>query len=225
MPKLKIFGLVLVAFAVFLASPERAEAGDLDDLVDLMTGSFSSAAQSEVDPENFWDIRLEMAPIWTDRTDLPEGHWLYVEQAAATQLDKPYRQRVYHVTQVEENLFESAVYSLPDPEAAIGAWKIDNPLQEWSPGDLAVRVGCSVFLARQEDGSFVGSTREKECTSKLRGATYATSEIAIKQDRIESWDRGFDDADKHIWGAEKSGYIFLRVGPPGVPANPMMETH
>lgn len=195
----------LISAAILVGQP--AFAGDLEELVAMMTGSFSSAAQSEEDPENFWDIRLEMVPIWTDRTD---GHWLYVEQAAASNLEKPYRQRVYHVTEVEENLFESAVYAVPEPAAVAGAFKITDPLTQWSPADLKVRQGCSVFLVRAKDGSFNGSTREKECTSTLRGATYATSEISIQIDRVVSWDRGYDAEDQQVWGAEKAGYVFLK---------------
>ena len=217
----KTLAWLVLALAWSTAGPALAD--DLNDLVEMMCGSFSSADQAAADPDNFWDIRLEMVPIWTDRTDPSEGHWMYVEQAAASSLDKPYRQRVYHVTQVEENLFESAVYTLPYPEVAIGAWKLDDPLAQWGPDDLEVRVGCSVFLARQEDGSYQGSTRDKECTSTLGDATYATSEIVIRADRIVSWDRGFNDQDKHVWGAEKSGYVFLKSTPPGRVSNPRME--
>lgn len=199
-----------------------AWAGDLEDLVQFMTGSFSSAAQAEVDPDNFWDIRLEMVPIWPDRSD---GFWLYVEQAAASSLDKPYRQRVYHVTEVADNLFESAVYALPDPQAAIGAWKNPEVLDRWSPDDLEVRAGCSVFLSRQSAGAFAGSTRNKECTSNLRGASYATSEIVIRSDRVVSWDRGWNETDEHVWGAEKSGYIFLKNEGPGMPQEFNLENH
>lgn len=205
----------LLAAVVLTGQP--AAAGDLDDLVTLLTGSFSSAAQAAEDPDNYWDIRLEMVPIWTDRND---GHWLYVEQAVASSLDKPYRQRVYHVTQVEKNLFESAVYSVPDPAAVAGAWKSDEPLSQWGPDDLTVREGCSVFLTRSIEGPFRGSTKEKECTSKLRGAAYATSEIVIQSDRIVSWDRGFDTNDQQVWGAEKAGYVFLKAGSDGGPPGP-----
>jgi CpeT protein len=211
MNRMVIFALTLA----LVAGACPAAAGDLADLVGMMTGSFSSAAQAEADPENFWDIRLEMAPIWRDRTD---ARWLYVEQASAASLDRPYRQRVYRVTQVGENLFESAVFSLPDPGSAIGAWKGEAPLGDLTPEDLIVRQGCSVFLSRADDGSFRGSTRDKECTSNLRGAVYATSEIVIQADRLLSWDRGFDAEDQQVWGAEKGGYVFIKSSPgaPGI---------
>ena len=68
-----------------------------------------------------------MAPIWPERDD---GHWLYVEQAVAEMADRPYRQRVYRVTFVGDDLYESRVFELPDPAAAIGAWKEEAPLTD-----------------------------------------------------------------------------------------------
>ena len=202
----------LLGFLLLMVTGSVA-ADDLQDLVDMMSGSFSSQAQARSDSANYYDIRLEMKPIWTERND---GHWLYVEQAVATSLDEPYRQRVYHVTQVEENLFRSVVYSLPEPEAVIGAWKLAAPLAHWVPDDLTEREGCAVYLERRENGHFIGSTRDRECTSSLRGAAYATSEITIAPDRVVSWDRGFDSDGRHVWGADKGGYIFRRLIP-GIP--------
>lgn len=216
MQRLNFRATIGLAIALVFLGVLPSAGSDLEDLVTHMTGSFSSAAQALADPDNFWDIRLEMVPIWTHRDD---GVWLYVEQAAAAKLDKPYRQRVYHVTQVEDDLFESAVFALPDPEAMIGAWGDPARLDQIGPDDLKVRTGCSVFLRQQADGTYAGSTRDRECTSKLRGATYATSEISIESDRIVSWDRGFDAEDQQVWGAEKSGYIFLKTKP-GSPSNP-----
>ncbi len=203
-----LFGL-LVATSILMGCNDKGTP-ELDELVTMMTGSFSSQAQAEADT-NFFDIRLEMKPIWQDKVDPGQGHYLYVEQAAGWALDKPYRQRVYHVTDAGDGVFSSMVYALPDPDAAIGAWKLDAPLADLVPADLIEREGCAVYLERQADGSYQGSTREKECTSTLRGATYATSEITIASDQVLSWDQGWNDAGEQVWGAEISGYVFLRT--------------
>ena len=206
--RLLTFASIVLALLI-LSSPAVAEKpptnADLSRLVDLMSGSFSSEAQAAGD-ESYFDIRLEMVPIWTERTD---GHWLYVEQAAATSLEKPYRQRVYHVTARDDGSFESKVFEMPEPLRFAGHYSHEKPLAELGPEDLIEREGCSVILRLQESGEFVGSTVEKECKSSLRGATYATSEITIGKCMVESWDRGFDAEDAHVWGAEKGPYLFL----------------
>ena len=65
-------------------------------------------------------------------------------------------------------------------------------------------------MLRQSGPVWTGSTAGKECGSDLRGASYATSEVTISSSTLESWDRGYDAADKQVWGAEKGPYIFAR---------------
>jgi hypothetical protein len=172
-----------------------------------MAGSYSSAAQAAADPQNYRDIRLVMIPIWKDRTD---GPWLYVEQAAATSLDKPYRQRVYQLVRTGPETVESRVFTLPDPPLRYaGAAEDPAKLAGLEPGALALRAGCAVVL-KKSGPVWTGSTVGKECGSDLRGASYATSEVTISVSALESWDRGYDAAEKQVWGAEKGPYIFVR---------------
>jgi len=186
-------------------------AKDLDQLASWMTGSFSSEAQSKTDPE-FRDIRLHMAPIWKSRTD---GRWIYVEQAVASSLDKPYRQRVYRLTAHPDGALESAVYTLPgDPLSFAGAWRQDEPLAALAPDKLESREGCSILLRRLDAATFEGGTAGKGCASNLREARYATSQVRISSDRMVSWDRGFNERDEQVWGAEKGGYEFLKLTEP-----------
>jgi hypothetical protein len=199
---------------IWFATTESASV-DLDLLTTWMTGSFSSAAQSEVDPEvdsEFFDVSLHMAPIWTTRTD---GRWLYVEQAVAEHSDQPYRQRIYRLSEPAVGLFESRVFTLPDPTSAIGAWQLEDPLADLSPDDLTERHGCTIYLRRRGE-TFEGSTLGSLCTSSLRGASYATSEVVITPDGMVSWDRGFAADGGQVWGATSGGYVFDRL----VPADP-----
>ncbi len=199
----RIFLMISLLIAAGAAS---AGGNDLDTLFDWMSGSFSSAAQAAEDPD-FYHITLEMAPVWAERAG---EHWLYVEQAVAATKDKPYRQRVYRLRALADGTIESAVYLLPNPEDVVGAWKGSGLLNGVSPEDLELRTGCSVFLKRVDESRFAGATSGSECASSLRGAAYATSEVTISEDGIESWDQGFDAAGKQVWGAEKGGYIFDR---------------
>ena len=194
-------------FMVSAAALAGAAEPDLATLTDWMSGSFSSAAQAEADSA-YYDIRLEMVPIWTDRED---ARWLYVEQAVAGMTDRPYRQRVYRVSAGEGGVFESAVYTLPDPAKYVGAAGEEFPLRDLAPGDLELREGCTVFLKLDGKDRFTGGTEGRGCLSGLRGAAYATSEVVVGPGRIESWDRGFDAEGAQVWGAEMGAYVFLRT--------------
>ena len=184
-----------------------APSASVDEAAAWMAGDYSSAAQAAKDPANYKAVTLHMAPIWRDRAD---GRWIYVEQAMADSQDKPYRQRVYclkdHAGEVQSMVFE-----LPgDPLAYAGAWKDASRMNALMPSLLTPRDGCSVYLKRGSDGSWSGGTRAQACESTLRGAAWATSEVTLTRDRIESWDRGFDKDGKQVWGATKGPYIFLK---------------
>jgi hypothetical protein len=197
---------VLAPTPGFAAAQDDAPPADCATLVEWMTGSFSSAQQAAADSA-YYDIRLEMVRIWPERSD---AHWMYVEQAVAGHTDAPYRQRVYRITQIEDDLFKSEVFTLPDPEAHVGEWASDDPLRELTPDDLELRSGCAVFLRKDALGGFSGGTVGRGCGSGLRGAAYATSEVVVGPGRVESWDRGFDDSGAQVWGAQKGPYVFLR---------------
>ncbi len=178
---------------------------DLEVLAAWLEGSFSSQAQAAGD-STYFDIRLRMKRIWYDRTD---GYWLVVEQAMATSQDAPYRQRVYNVRRVEENMIESRTFTWMDPARVIGAWKDTTLVDGMSPSDLVPRRGCEVYM-QLDARHFFGSTHGTACSSELRGASYATSEVKIYRDRIISWDRGFSSDNVQVWGATKGGYVFIR---------------
>jgi len=184
---------------------------ELDALVSLMAGSFSSQEQAAADPDYF-DIRLHMTRIWPERKD---GRWLYVEQATAQALDKPYRQRIYRVTRdsaAKGAAFISEVYTLPGtPLVYAGAWRDTNKLAALAPEQLTLKNGCSVYLSRQAEGTYTGGTRGEGCASDLRGASYASSEVTITPTGLKTWDRGYDKDKKQVWGAVKGGYEFKRV--------------
>jgi hypothetical protein len=179
---------------------------DVEALVDYMVGSFSSTEQAEKD-SSYFNIELEMVQIWKDRTD---GPWIYIEQAAAETKEKPYRQRVYQIRQRSDGKIESIVYSIPNPLRFAGDYHKEFPLLRLTPDSLILRSECEVVLYRADDGYFQGGTIEKNCSSDLRGASYATSEVMIDRDKMITWDRGFDENGNQVWGATKGGYVFKK---------------
>lgn len=184
------------------ASPPTAELAALEK---AMTGTFNSSAQASAN-DSYLNIVLHMEPIWTDQP----GSYLYVEQAVASDPTKPYRQRVYVLEQKGKKKFISSVYELPEPDRFIGAHKNPEKLDLLKPSDLIAREGCAVYLKQTEPGMYRGSTKKDKCKSTLRGASYATSRVSIAGSFVQSWDQGFDEEGKQVWGATKGGYMFFR---------------
>ncbi len=178
---------------------------NLGRLADYMTGVFSSEAQSRSNTDYF-NIQLTMAQIWPERDD---GYWLIVEQAVAGR--DPYRQRVYHLSRLNDAVIQSTVYSIDNPENFIGAWQHPEILANLSPDMLRLLDGCEIILKSKDNLSFIGSTISRECVNDFQGARFMTSEVTITSTYMISWDRGFDDKGNQIWGAETGGYIFNKI--------------
>ncbi len=207
--KMKI-NLLLIILLFCLSScsifPDfETKVANLDLLVNYMEGSYSSEKQAKKDTV-FLHITLDMKQIWPYRTD---GAWMYVEQTAGWTPGKPYRQRIYHLEQVSENLFSSTICSFPNPKAYIGG-HLNTTMFDTLPIDsLKVLEGCALKL-RYENGIFSGSTELSKCENSWGNASYATSEVEISRGELYSWDRGWNDKDEQVWGAVKGGYRFIK---------------
>ena len=202
---------IILSAAIFIAAVAMAQQKvtdrDLTELKNRMVGAFSSEAQSKTDTD-YYNIHLHMAPIFTDRKD---GYWLYVEQAVAKALQRPYRQRIYHVYRQGDTTLVSKVFEINAPIRFAGAWSNTALLKDITVDSLIDRQGCAIYLHKNKESNFAGATPGKECLSSLRGSMYATSEVVIYDDKLVSWDRGWSKEDKQVWGAEKGGYQFIKV--------------
>ena len=207
--------LLLVLAVLFAASAGNQKSEKMPsqqqhllELRDMMTGFFSSESQALEDTTRF-HIRLCMAPIWNYRND---GYWLYVEQAAYATLDRPYRQRVYHLYPHEDgsNLV-SKVFEIEDPLRFAGACHNQQQLEELTFEILIDRPGCELILMRAAKNTFEGSTLPNTCISSWRGATWVSSDVVISPSGLVSWDRGWDDDNNLIWGPENEGYRFDKI--------------
>ncbi|MDD4051724.1 MAG: chromophore lyase CpcT/CpeT [candidate division Zixibacteria bacterium] len=199
-------GIMVMFTATGVTKDKPGEVGDFQRLLTWMTGSFSSEEQAKADT-NINDIRIEMVPIWKHRSD---GYWLYVEQAPAGSLEKPYGQLVYCLTQVNDSILKIALYTLDAPLRFAGDWKKPMPLEKLTADSLTAREGCAIYMKESGDTAFVGNTLGKGCPSSLGGATYVTSEMEITAGGMTIWDRGFDAKDKQVWGATTIGYVFKK---------------
>ena len=180
-------GISLLVFQIFLLIQAEAQSPDLTRLTDWMAGSYSSEAQRLRDTANYFDIRLLMAPIWKERSD---GHWFYVEQAVADYLDKPYRQRVYRIHEIEPGVFESVIYTLQEP---LRFTHHPELLEKLPIDSLTEKKGCSVILRKQTDGQFAGSTVGKAMSERPKGRCLCYLGSNDHPERLLSWDRGYNE--------------------------------
>ena len=123
-------------------------------------------------------------------------------------LDKPYRQRVYRLTEISKDSFESAVYTLDNPLRFV---KHVELFQDLNPDSLSLKDGCSVFLNKVGKKRYEGGTGIKTCASDMRGASYASSIVTLTPKYLLSWDRGYNKEGEQVWGAEKGGYMFRKI--------------
>ncbi len=177
----------------------------LNELFNMMQGSFNSEKQAKLD-STYFNISLHMYPIWKDK-----GNYLYVEQALNNRQNKPYRQRIYKVSRLNDSMFSSEIYTIKSDSLWIGKWKNPNAFDTLPMENITLRKGCEVLLKQKTKMYYIGKTGHKTCESSLYGASYATSEVEIFEDKIISWDRGFDTEGNHIWGAKNGGYVFDKL--------------
>ncbi len=143
-----------------------------------------------------------------------EQYWLYIEQAASNNLSVPYRQRVYQLRKIGQNLFEAVVYALIHAEAfAIGerVKSRNHILKKLGAGELVERPGCSIIMRKMSGESFAGGTLGEGCPTEIGEALYATSQIVVSEKEIISWDKGFDRSGKQVWGATMGGVVFKKI--------------
>lgn len=182
-------------------------AGVDDRLFRYLEGRFDSSAQASTD-KSYFAIQL-----LTCRVQAPaQGPLvLYVEQARMDSLTAPYRQRLYVIEPGKDaGTARSRVFEFANPKSVVGLCAHPD---QYDPGTVVEeRAGCAVSLA-WDGAAFHGGTVGKACESSLMGATYATSEVSVRADGLTSWDRGFDGADKQVWGAVKGPYQFVRMTP------------
>jgi CpeT protein len=204
-----LLSLVFLAFSCKSpkAAVQQKKGNHLEELYQLMQGTFDSSKQS-VEDETYYDITLHMYPIWKNRTD---AKWLYVEQSVTENQMKPYRQRVYKLSVNDQGEYVIAIYKLPQEERWVMGWKDSRKWDGLKPEQLKIREGCEVILKRLAKNHYKGSTGETSCKSTMRGAAYATSLVEMKEGMIESWGQDFSEDGKQVWGSEKAGYLFLEV--------------
>ncbi len=178
-------------------------------LTQWMAADFSNQAQAIENPPFFAHIQVCMRP-------LPKGFLsgisLYLEQAYNFQLQKPYRVRVLHFIQRENDvLLEN--YKVKDEEKFCGSARDRAKLLTLTPDDLEPMGGCDIIVQRQGDG-FSGKVEPGKKCMVVRNnmTTYLDNEFIVTENHMTSYDRGRDpETDELLWGSIAGPFEFEKV--------------
>ncbi|EDX84655.1 conserved hypothetical protein [Synechococcus sp. PCC 7335] len=182
---------------------------DVATLTQWMAAEFSNQEQAFENPPFFAHIKVCMRPL---PKSFQPGVSLYLEQAYSFQLDKPYRVRVLHFIQREDDvLLEN--YKVKDEEKFYGAARDLEKLATLSVDDLEPMMGCDIFVEWTGD-SFRGKVEPgKKCSVIRKGATtYLDNEFIVTESHMTSYDRGRDpETDELVWGSVAGPFEFDKV--------------
>lgn len=205
-------GLATVLLTLVLTSACATQASkpsvdrELATLVSFQTGLFTSAPQAARD-ESYQVVEFRAARIWPDRAD---GHWVYSEQQVGG-TPAPYRQRIQRYFRDDADEIRLRVYTLPDVEQLIGAWREPGRLDAVPMASLNAEEGCDNLYRATPDGDYEGSTIEQDCRNNWRGAAYMRSVSRVTAEGFVNWDRGFTAQGEHVWGPTGGGYEFTKL--------------
>ncbi|MGB3787408.1 MAG: chromophore lyase CpcT/CpeT, partial [Phormidesmis sp.] len=154
-------------------------------------------------------IKVCMRPL---SKGFQSGVSLYLEQAYSFQLDRPYRVRVLHFIQRENDvLLEN--YKVKDEEKFYGAARDLDKLATLSADDLEPMGGCDIYVEWTGE-SFRGKVEPgKKCMVVRKGTTtYLDNEFIVTESHMTSYDRGRDpETDKLVWGSVAGPFEFDKV--------------
>ena len=182
---------------------------DVATLTQWMAAEFSNQEQAFENPPFFAHVKVCMRPL---PKGFQAGVSLYLEQAYSFQLDKPYRVRVLHFIQRQNDvLLEN--YKVKDEENFYGAARDLEKLATLSVDDLEPMDGCDIFVEWTGEG-FRGKVEPgKKCTVIRKGATtYLDNEFIVTESHLTSYDRGRNPkTDELVWGSVAGPFEFDKV--------------
>jgi CpeT protein len=182
---------------------------DLHKFASWLQGTYTTTAEAKADTSRN-DVTLRIVPIWPQKTD---AYWFYVEQAMTYKQEKPYRTAVLRISELNGNI-ESKNYKLPHKEFYYGAWKDPSSLSgRITDTSIAPDAVCSIYFQRKNRRKFKGGTGDAKCPNTRKGASYFTNECYLTKSVFYSWDRGWSQEGKVVWGPEDRGYEFIKVKP------------
>lgn len=180
----------------------------LKTLAIWLAGRFDNRAQALEQPAWFVHLQLWQRPIPGGLDGRPA---LFVEQANALTLERPYRQRILVLEAGEKgDRLQARYLALRHPEAFQGCGAEPARLADLRPADLVPLPGCRVWVTGEEN-TFRGEMQpEDRCTFDYAGATrQVILGFTARAGEFLSYDRGIDsETGQATWGALLGPYQF-----------------
>lgn len=186
---------------------KKSDDPQLDDFIKLLTGKFSSKKQSELE-SGYSAVSLVNKSIWKDRS----GYWLYQELYDEKNSTSTYNQRILNIRRIDSTTLSTTSYVIPNQKKYTNAWKDVSIFNHLNIDSLKIREGCDVYFEKKTSTIYQGKTKNGTCSSSFsKKISYTTGNIVISTKKITSWDRGYDNNGKQVWGKIQGPYKFIRV--------------
>lgn len=178
---------------------------DLYRLASWMAGEFENRAQAKAEPVWYPHIRVWQRPVQL----FDQGIALFLEQASALSLDRPYRQRLLHLSQSPTAAaITGQYYALTNPGEFQGASRDLERLRLLQLDSLERLPTCRLTIACQPGSQrFEAQAGEELCSFTYGGQQrFVQLGFTIRQSQGETelqvHEKGVDPSTgKGLWGA------------------------
>jgi len=178
-------------------------------LAQYMAGEFGNSVQAISDPAWYVNLRLWQRPL---PKSLLGGIAFFAEQANIINIDKPYRQRILKLVELNGNI-QVHYYAFQDPALWKGAATSPERLQKITINDLLPLPNCTLNVTYEVDGFKAELPADAKCCFSYQGETRQVSlGFATSKSTFLSYDKGIDmNTGAAIWGAIAGAYTFTKL--------------
>ncbi|MEQ9553524.1 MAG: chromophore lyase CpcT/CpeT [Coleofasciculus sp. G3-WIS-01] len=189
---------------------------ELISLASYMAGEFDNQQQALAEPVWYVHLHLWQRPIPLFSED---SLTLFAEQAPITNLNRPYRQRIFRLYQSDQPStgLQVQYYQIKKPETVRGAGCHPELLQQLTPEDITLLPDCrlNVQMHQISLNNYEFSTTsasDHPCCFTYQGNNYQISlGFEATADEFRSYDKGIDPSTgKATWGALLGPFRFTK---------------
>jgi hypothetical protein len=179
-------------------------------LADRLIGQWVAVS----DESEVAEVVLQIEPVLVEQWDLEDGLYLYVTMKPA---EGPWRHALYRL--VPDRRGRVVVESFAYGDETLRRTDSPVPAERAEMGGLDVfvhRNGCDMTFEYRANGGFYGRQAERRaCRPGDDGADWVYAEKIVSPQQLIWWERGYAADGEPLWGPERPGYVFRRVGPQG----------